>query len=208
MKKLVSLLLAVLMLCTASLAFAKILEPEEKEIEHLGGKTVHATIGAYDDVTKTFLVTVYDYDRYDDDDVAKFAVGDTVLAGGWLNKTTGEKNQNGTKIYTCEDGDEIYFDKSYDDHDDLIVRTTMDDRIFMNVVTVLHLPVAEGIVYEDNSDPDLDAKPIIVEGLENILKAKAEKEKNSIGFSYYSTTITLNDKMEIVKIHQDFDVSQ
>ena len=48
----------------------------------------------------------------------------------------------------------------------------------------------------------------MTEGLENILKIKAEKEENSIGFDYYATVITLNSNMEIEVIHQDFDVAQ
>ena len=52
-----------------------------------------------------------------------------------------------------------------------------------------------------------NAKAIIHVGLENVLKAKDEKETNSIGFDFYSTLITLNEYLEIVKIHQDFDVS-
>ena len=208
MKKLISLLLAALMLFTVSLAFAGTLEPEDTEVDRLARNTFHATVGAYDEATKTFTVTVYDYDRYDDDAVARLAVGDTILAGGWLYKTTGTQDVDGSPIYLCEGGEEIYFEQAYDDHDDLIARSTTDDRIFMNVVTVLHLPAAEGIVYEDNSDPDLDAKPVITEGLENILQVKAEKEKDSNGFNYYATKVTLNENLEIVKIHQDFDVAQ
>ena len=44
--------------------------------------------------------------------------------------------------------------------------------------------------------------------LEEILKVKAEKEETSIGFDFYATTVTLNEKLEIVKIHQGFDVAQ
>jgi hypothetical protein len=48
----------------------------------------------------------------------------------------------------------------------------------------------------------------VYEGLQEVLKAKAEKEENSIGFDFYATTVTLNEKLEIVKIHQNFDVAQ
>ena len=208
MKKLIAITLAVVMLFAVSLSFAQVVEPDDTEIEHLAGKTLHATVGEYNADTKTFTVTVYDYDRFDDDDVAKLAAGDLLLAGGWLYRITGTEDMDGTLIYLCEDGEEIYFTRAQDDHDDMIAHSTMDDRIFMNVVTVLHLPAAEGIVYEDASDPDLDAKPVITEGLENILKAQAEKIETSIGFDFYATTVTLNENLEIVKIHQDFDVAQ
>ncbi len=47
-----------------------------------------------------------------------------------------------------------------------------------------------------------------VMGLEEILKAKAEKEETSIGFDFYATKVTLNENLEIVLIHQDYDVAQ
>ena len=211
MKKTVSLLLALVTLCSVSTAFAGTLEPTDTEIERLAGETVHATVGDYDKETKTFNVAVYDYDRYAKEDVRNLVVGDTILAGGWLHKITGIEDVNETVYYICEDGEEICFGKSYDsgdDHDKLIARSSMDDRIFMNAVAVLHLPLAEGIVYVDDSDPDLESVPVVTEGLDSILKAQAEKIETSIGFDFYATTITLNEDLEIVKIHQGYDVAQ
>jgi len=34
-----------------------------------------------------------------------------------------------------------------------------------------------------------------------------KNKRKSIGFDFYATTVTLNGKPEIVKIHQDFDVA-
>ena len=208
MKKLIALGLALVMVLAVSLSSAATLTPDRDILEHLAGATVHATVGAYNADDKTFTVTVCDYDRYDDDDVKKLAVGDTILAGGYLYLITGEQDIDDTHIFLCDGGEEIYFEKPYDGGDDLIARSTTDDRIFMNEIAVLHLPLAEGAILEDNSDPDLDAKPIITEGLEGILKVQADKEQNSIGLDAYATTVTLNEKLEIVKIHQDFDVAQ
>ena len=205
MKKLIALFLTAVLLLTVSLAFARTVEPDDTEIERLAGKTVHATVGAYDEGTKTFTVTVYDYERYDDDDIFRLAVGDTILAGGWMHTITGTEDIDGTTYYLCDDGEEICFE-TYDD--DMIAMSSMDDRIFMNVVTVVHIPAAEGMVYEDYSDPDPDAKPVITDDFDSILKIKAEKEETSNGFNFYATTITLNKNLEIVKIHQVFDVAQ
>ena len=207
MKKLLSLVLAALLLFPAALSLAKTVEPET-EIDRFAGKTVHATVGAYSEETGTFTVTVYDCDRYDRGDAAKLEAGDTLLAGGYLYKITGQNDIDDTAIFLCEDGEEIYFGDAYDGGDDLIARSTMDDRIFMKAVAVLHLPAAEGIVYEDDSDPDLDAQMTVTKGLENILKVQAEKEEFSNGFNYYATSVTLNENLEIVKIHQDYDVAQ
>ena len=49
---------------------------------------------------------------------------------------------------------------------------------------------------------------MVTRGLADILKIKVEKEETSIGFDYYATIIELNENLEIVRIHQDFDVAQ
>ena len=96
MKKLIALVLAALMLCTVSLAFAGILEPTGK----LAGATVNATVGAYDEETKTFTVTLYEYDRYDEAEIAKLAVGDTIVAGGQLHIWGAGVRENVTPVVT------------------------------------------------------------------------------------------------------------
>ena len=201
MKKLISLALALVMILTVSLAFAKTVGPAP-----LAGATVHATLGEYNKDKKTFPVGVYDYDYFSAEEVAGLEVGDTILAGAKLHRITEVRDSDGTKFFLCDDGEEIFFEKT-PDHDGLIAVSTFDNRVFMNVVMLLFLPAAEDIVYEDNSDPET-AEMKTVEGLDAVLKAQAEKEETSIGFDYYATTITLNDNLEIVKIHQDFDVAQ
>ncbi len=208
MKKLVSLLMVIVMVFGAAAAFAATIGPEDDGYERLAGRTVNATVGEFNEDTKTFTVTVYDYDHFDEDEIPELSAGDTLLAGGCLYKVREIEKHNDLTVYHCEDGEEIYFEPAYYDEDDLIARSTFDDRFFMHVIAELHLPAAEGIILEDNSDPDLDAVPIITTGLEEILKVKADKEENSIGLNFYATTITLNSNLEIEKIHQDFDVSQ
>ena len=206
MKKTVSLILTALMIFTASLAAAKTVEPESTETDGLSGVTVHATIGEYDDQTKTFTVILYDDDCFDIDDIEKMKVGDTLLAGGWLYQVKEKtEEENGDITVVTEDGYEIVFFQVGDE--DMIAQSTDDDRRYMHAFSILHLPAAATIRYEDNSDPDQE-EAVITEGLENILKIKAEKEADSIGFDFYSTIITLNENMEIEVIHQDFDVAQ
>lgn len=208
MRKLVSFILAVLMVFTASLALAKTVEPEDPETERVAGKTVNATVGEYNEDTGTFTVTVYEEDRFEEEDIAKLAAGDILLAGGWvytvMEMTTAP---DGEPMALLDDGSEIIFDRVEGD-DEMTARSTDDDRMYMHAIMVLHLKAADGIVYEDDSDPEPDAKTIVTEGLEAILKVKAEKEETSIGFHYYSTTVTLNKALEIVKIHQGYDVAQ
>ena len=206
MKKTVSLILAALMILTASMAAAKTVEPESTETNGLAGVTVHATVGGYDTRTGTFTVTLYDDDRFDIGNIEKLEAGDTLLAGGWLY-TVKEKteDENGDFTVLTEDGYEIVFFQVGDG--DMIARSTDDDRRYMHAFSILHLPAAAAIRYEDNSDPDR-AEAVITEGLDDILKIKAEKETTSIGFDFYATVITLNENMEIEVIHQDYDVAQ
>ena len=206
MKKTVSLILAALMILTASMAAAKTVEPESTETNGLAGVTVHATVGGYDTRTGTFTVTLYDDDRFDIGNIEKLEAGDTLLAGGWLY-TVKEKteDENGDFTVLTEDGYEIVFFQVGDG--DMIARSTDDDRRYMHAFSILHLPAAAAIRYEDNSDPDKE-EAVITEGLDDILKIKAEKETTSIGFDFYATVITLNENMEIEVIHQDYDVAQ
>ena len=206
MKKLISLTLAAVMLLTVSIAFAGTITPDADEYEGLAGIVVNATVGAYNAEEKTFTVTLYQDDSFDIKDVEKLAVGDTLLAGGQLYKVKEKtEDESGDIKVLTEDGAEIVFVQIGDDH--MSAQSTDDDRRYMHAFAVLKLPVAEGIVYEDNSDPE-KTEAVITKGLEDILKIKAEKEETSIGFDYYATLIELNDALEIVRIHQDFDVAQ
>ena len=206
MKKTVSLILAALMILTMSMAAAVTVEPESTETNGLAGVTVHATVGEYDTRTGTFRVTLYDDDRFDIGNIEKLEAGDTLLAGGWLYSVKEKtEEENGDFTVLTEDGYEIVFFQVGDG--DMIARSTDDDRRYMHAFSVLHLPAAAAIRYEDNSDPD-KTEAVITEGLDDILKIKAEKETTSIGFDFYATVITLNENMEIEVIHQDYDVAQ
>ncbi len=207
MKKIIALVLAAVMMFTVSLALAKTVEPEEAELEKIAGRTIKATVGEFSEETGTFTLTMYEEDRYETEDIAALAAGDILLAGGWLytvkEMTTAP---DGEPMALTEDGYEIIFDDAGDG--EMTARLSDDDRQFLRAVAVLHLPAAEGIIYEDDSDPDLDAQTVVTEGLEEILKVKNLKEETSIGFHFYSTTVTLNENLEIVKIHQGYDVAQ
>ncbi len=193
MKKTVSLILAAMMVFAASLALAKTVEPESRETNGLAGTTIHATVGEYDAQAKTFTVTLYDEDRFDIDKIEKLEAGDTLLAGGRVYQVREKtEDESGDIMVVTADGEEIVFVQVGDDN--MIAQSTDDDRRYMHAFGILRLPVAASIRYEDNSDPD-KAEAAVTEGLENILKIKAEKEENSIGFDFYGTIITLNDNM-------------
>jgi hypothetical protein len=207
MKKMISLILVVIMAFSVSLAFAKTVTPSNAAGGSLAGLVVNATVGAYNADTNSFTVTLYEDDSFAIEEVEKLAAGDTLLAGGRVYKVK-EKTEDeyGDIKVVAENGEEIVFVQVGDDH--MMAQSIDDDRRFMHAFAILHLPVAEGVIYEDNSNPEQDAKQVVTEGLDNILKIKAEKEENSNGFDFYATIIELNEDMEIVRIHQDFDVAQ
>lgn len=206
MKKLLSLGLAALMILTVSAACAKTLTTDEDCYEDLPGMVVHATVGEYNADQKTFTVTMYTDDSFEIEDVEKLAAGDTLVAGENVYTVKEIKTtENGETMAVTEDGMEIVFVKADDEH--AIAQSTDDDRRFMHAFAVLRLPVAEGLIYEDASDPEKEETEV-TKSLEEILKIKEEKEKTSIGFDFYATTIELNEKMEIVRIHQNYDVAQ
>ena len=80
MKKTVSLILAAMMILTASLAMAKTVEPESTETNGLAGMTIHATVGEYDELSKTFRVTLYDDDRFDIDKIVEMKATEGAIA--------------------------------------------------------------------------------------------------------------------------------
>lgn len=207
MKKMISLILVVIMAFSVSLAFAKTVTPSNAAGGSLAGLVVNATVGAYNADTNSFTVTLYEDDSFAIEEVEKLAAGDTLLAGGRVYKVK-EKTEDeyGDIKVVAENGEEIVFVQVGDDH--MMAQSIDDDRRFMHAFAILHLPVTEGVIYEDNSNPEQDAKQVVTEGLDNILKIKAEKEENSNGFDFYATIIELNEDMEIVRIHQDFDVAQ
>ena len=206
MKKAVSLVLAVLMLFTVSLAMAKTVEPESSETDGLAGVMVHATVGEYDPQTGTFKVTFYEHDSFDVEDIGKLEAGDILVTGGWLYKVKEKaEDESGDITVVTEEGEEFVFYQIGDDH--MAAQSITDNRQQMHAFSILHLPAAAAIRYEDDSDPE-KTEAVVTEGLENILKVKEEKEATSIGFDFYATTVTLNDAMEIEVIHQDYDVAQ
>ena len=207
MKKMVSLVLAVAMLLSVSLASAKTLEPGISSESHVAGLVINATVGEYNAETKTFRVTLYENDSFPYEEVEKLAAGDNVLAGGNLYKVKDiEKDVGGDVTVGTEDGLKLSF-VTVGDENMILMDSESDDRVFMHAFAIMNLPAAEGLVYEDNSDPE-KTEAVITTGLEEILKIKEEKEKTSIGFNFYSTLIELNENMEIVRIHQNYDVAQ
>lgn len=209
MKKLIALVLVLALALGVSMAAAEKAVPDIEGVDLETGAPFHAAIGEYNAEDKTIELRVYAYDKFDEDDVKKLTAGDVILAGGDLYVITDEKEIDGERVFVCSDGNEIYFEKLNGSNDDLIARTITDDRIFMNEVSVLRLPIADNAVYEDDSDPNPETAAKVYTGLEEVLKViEAANGGQPYGMFPSAVTVTLNERMEIVKIHQAYDVGQ
>lgn len=81
MKKWLALVLAAVMMLAMSAACAKTVEPEETEIEHIAGKTVHATVGAYSSEFRRGAVKNSTHSGGGSDGPPPFFFGETVARG-------------------------------------------------------------------------------------------------------------------------------
>ena len=205
-RKLISLVLAAATVFAFSAALAKTVEPAGSWNAVMAGLTVHATVGEYNEASGTFEVTLYEPDQFTAEAVEGLAAGDILLADDRAYTVTEmTAAPDGEPMALIGGGLEIIFDKNEEGYS---ARYSDDDRLCMHAFRQLYLAPSPIIIYEDNSDPDLDAEVKVTEGLENILKIKAEKEETSIGFDFYATTVTLSENLQILRIHQDYDVAQ
>ena len=130
--------------------------PESLDLNALTDATVAASFGA-DDISeidgKTELtLTVYDYDIYDMVDIAQLAVGDTIVVDGKDMVVTSREDENGFVIINggLEQGG---VDLTSDDSG-VYYAVGMDDAKSYHELGKITVPVAEGFVLTDNSDPD------------------------------------------------------
>lgn len=130
--------------------------PESLDPQALTDATVAASFGA-DDISETdgkteLTLTVYDYDIYDMVDIAQLAVGDTIVVDGKDMVVTSREDENGFVIINggLEQGG---VDLTSDDSG-VYYAVGMDDAKSYHELGKITVPVAEGFVLTDNSDPD------------------------------------------------------
>ena len=129
----------------------KRIEPlaESLDLNALTDATVAASFGAEDisekDGKTQITLTVYDYDVYDMVDVAQLAVGDTIVVDGKDMVVTSREDKDG--FVTINGGLEQGGVDLTSDDSGVYYAVGLDDA----KITV---PVAEGFVLTDNSDPE------------------------------------------------------
>ena len=137
---------------------AKHIEPlaESLDPQALTDATVAASFGA-DDISETdgkteLTLTVYDYDIYDMVDIAQLAVGDTIVVDGKDMVVTSREDKDG--VVTINGGLEQGGVDLTSDDSGVYYAVGMDDAKSYHELGKITVPVAEGFVLTDNSDPE------------------------------------------------------
>ena len=137
---------------------AKRIEPlaESLDLNALTDATVAASFGAEDisekDGKTEITLTVYDYDIYDMVDIAQLAVGDTIVVDGKDMVVASREDKDG--FVTINGGLEQGGVDLTSDDSGVYYAVGLDDAKSYHELGRITVPVAEGFVLTDNSDPD------------------------------------------------------
>ena len=97
-------------------------------------------------------LTVYDYDVYDMVDISQLAVGDTIVVDGKDMVVTSREDKDG--FVTINGGLEQGGVDLTSDDSGVYYAVGLDDAKSYHELGKITVPVAEGFVLTDNSDPD------------------------------------------------------
>ena len=167
---------------------AKRIEPltESLDLNALTDATVAASFGA-DDISETdgkteLTLTVYDYDIYDMVDIAQLAVGDTIVVDGKDMVVTSREDENG--FVTINGGLEQGGVDLTSDDSGVYYAVGMDDAKSYHELGKITVPVAEGLVLPDNSDPAHPDEPYAASDLAKLAASEP-------GFTANNTLATI-----------------
>ena len=130
--------------------------PESLDPQALTDATVAVSFGA-DDISETdgkteLTLTVYDYDVYDMVDISQLAVGDTIVVDGKDMVVASREDKDG--FVTINGGLEQGGVDLTSDDSGVYYAVGMDDAKSYHELGRITVPVAEGFVLTDNSDPE------------------------------------------------------
>ena len=137
---------------------AKRVEPlaESLDLNALTDATVASSFGAEDisekDGKTEITLTVYDYDVYDIVDISLLAVGDTIVVDGKDMVVASREDKDG--FVTINGGLEQGGVDLTSDDSGVYYAVGMDDAKSYHELGRITVPVADGFVLTDNSDPE------------------------------------------------------
>lgn len=167
---------------------AKRIEPlaETLDLNALTDATVAVSFGAEDisekDGKMEISLTVYDYDVYDMVDISQLAVGDTIVVDGKDMVVTSREDRDG--FVTINGGLEQGGVDLTSDDSGIYYAVGMDDTKSYHELGRITVPVAEGFVLTDNSDPEHPDETYVASDL-------AKLAGESVGFTANNTLATI-----------------
>ena len=167
---------------------AKRIEPlaESLDLNALTDATVAASFGAEDisekDGKTEITLTVYDYDVYDMVDISLLAVGDTIVVDGKDMVVASREDKDG--FVTINGGLEQGGVDLTSDDSGVYYAVGMDDAKSYHELGKITVPVAEGFVLTDNSDPE---HPDATYAASDLAKLAGE----GVGFTANNTLATI-----------------
>lgn len=144
--------------------------PESLNLNALSDATVSASFNS-DDISEKdgrmeLSLTVYDYDVYDMVDISQLAVGDTIVVDGKDMTVTSREDKDG--FVTINGGIEQGGVDLTSDEDGVYYAVGLDDAKSYHELGKIIVPVAEGFVLTDNSNPDHPDETYVAEDLSNL----------------------------------------
>ena len=160
--------------------------PESLDLNALTDAAVAASFGAADisekDGKMEIALTVYDYDVYDMVDIAQLAIGDTIVVDGKDMVVTSREDKDGS--VTINGGlEQGGVDLATDDNG-VYYAVGMDDAKSYHELGKITVPVAEGFVLTDNSNPEHPDETYVASDL-------AKLAGESVGFTANNTLATI-----------------
>lgn len=199
MKKALSILIVLLLaiaMTSVSLAEGSAIEPlpHGYDLNQLGSCSPLVTVDRYDPASNTLTVSLYSQDLFDVIDAISLKQGDTItVSGRVIPVSTVENSENGIEInggFDAESDDSLtlaggeggtYYVMAY------------NDRPVCTLVGTVSFPVAEDLVFIDNSDPDAEQAKILTA---SDLISRIEETTDENGFnalSYLNCVLRFED---------------
>ena len=160
--------------------------PESFDVNALTDATVAASFGAEDisekDGKTEINLTVYDYDVYDMVDISQLTVGDTIVVDGTDMVVTSREDTDG--FVTINGGLEQGGVDLTSDDSGVYYAVGLDDAKSYHELGKITVPVAEGFILTDNSDPEHPDETYVASDL-------AKLAGEGVGFNANNTQATI-----------------
>ena len=160
--------------------------PESLDMNALSDATVAASFGAEDisekDGKMEITLTVYDYDVYDMVDIAQLAAGDTIVVDGKDMVVASREDKDG--FVTINGGLEQGGVDLTSDDSGVYYAVGLDDTKSYHELGKITVPVAEGFILTDNSDPEHPDETYVASDL-------AKLAGEGVGFNANNTQATI-----------------